>query len=94
MENNIPENTKAFGFINKDAEELYKTILVIVDAEFQNELVNVMEKNVTNEARAHSAGRISGLNDILRLLQSEREFMLKFRTDGNQSKPHQSPRVD
>ena len=90
----ISETTKAFGFVNKDAEELYKAVLVIVDTEFQNELINVMEKNVSNEARAHSAGRVSAFNDILRMLQAEREFMLKARIDGNQSKPHQSPLVD
>ena len=90
----LNETTRAFGFVNKDAEDLFKAILVIVDTEFQNELLQVMEKQCTNDARNFSSGRISAFNDILRLIQSEREYMLKLRMKENQTNPTQRPLRD
>lgn len=86
----IEETTKAFGFANKDAEELYKAVLVITDGEFQNEMEKVMNASTQGESRAHAAGRCSAFNDILRLFQANREFMLRSRIDGKQSNPSQT----
>jgi hypothetical protein len=86
----IDPNTKAFGFVNKDAEELYKAILVLTDAEFQNELEKVMNQTFVGEARVHAAGRCSAFNDMLRLFQANREYMTNARIDGKQSNPSQS----
>lgn len=86
----IDATTKAFGFANKDAEELYKAVLVLTDAEFQNELEKVMNQTFVGEARVHAAGRCSAFNDMLRLFQANREYMQKVRIDGKQSNPSQT----
>jgi environmental stress-induced protein Ves len=86
----IDSTTKAFGFANKDAEDLYKAVLILTDAEFQNELEKVMNQTFTGEARVHAAGRCSAFNDMLRLFQANRDYMLKARIDGKQSNPSQS----
>lgn len=86
----IDQNTKAFGFSNKDAEDLYKAVLIIVDTEFQNELTKLMDSANTGEGRAHSAGRCNALNDVLAQFQANRDFMLKARIDGKQSNTGQS----
>lgn len=83
-------NTKAFGFVNNDAEELYKAVLVLTDENFQNDLVSVMLPQTVGEARAHAAGRISAFNDMLRLFQANREYMLKLTMREKQSNPNQS----
>lgn len=86
----IDPNTKAFGFVNKDAEELYKAVLIITDENFQNDLVSVMLPQTTGEARAHAAGRVSAFNDILRLFQANRDYMLKVTLREKQSNPNQN----
>jgi hypothetical protein len=90
MHDNIDPNTKAFGFVNKDAEDLYKAVLVITDENFQNDLVNLMLPQTTGEARAHASGRVSAFNDILRLFQANRDYMLKATAREKQSNPSQS----
>jgi hypothetical protein len=86
----IDQNTKAFGFVNKDAEELYKSVLIITDENFQNDLVTLMLPQTTGEARAHAAGRVSAFNDILRLFQANRDYMLKVTLREKQSNPNQT----
>jgi hypothetical protein len=86
----IDPNTKAFGFVNKDAEELYKAVLIITDENFQNDLVSLMLPQTTGEARAHAAGRVSAFNDILRLFQANRDYMLKVTLREKQSNPNQT----
>jgi hypothetical protein len=87
---NIDPNTKAFGFVNNDAEELYKAVLVITDENFQNDLVSVMLPQTTGEARAHAAGRVSAFNDILRMFQANRDYMLKVTMREKPSNPNQT----
>lgn len=86
----IDPTTKAFGFANRDAEDLYKAVLVIIDTEFQNELEKLMSQGFVGEQRVHSAGRCSAFNELLAALQANRDFMLKARIDGKQSNPSQS----
>jgi hypothetical protein len=86
----VDQNTKAFGFVNKDAEELYKAVLIITDENFQNDLVSLMLPQTVGEARAHAAGRVSAFNDILRLFQANRDYMLKVTLREKQSNPNQN----
>lgn len=87
----IDPQTKAFGFVNSDAQELYNQVLVLLDTEFQNSLIQVMNPKVQGEERAHYAGAASAYNDALRLFQANREFMLKVRyPDEKQSNANQS----
>ena len=86
----IDQNTKAFGFANKDAEELYKSALLILDTEFQNALIQVMNPKVTGEEKAFVTGQMTAYNDALRLFQANREFMEKVRTGEKQSNAGQS----
>ena len=88
--NTIDPQTKAFGFVNKDAEELYTQILVLLDTEFQNSLLQVMNPKVQGEEKAHYAGAASAYNDALRLFQANRDFMLKVRTGEKQTNATQS----
>jgi len=83
-------NTKAFGFVNADAEELYKAVLVLCDEQFQNDLIRVMDPTCHGETRAHFSGRVSAFNDMLRLFQANREYMLKLTLRGKQTNPAQS----
>lgn len=89
MSEKIDENTQAFGFVNNDATKLYKACLVITDEMFQNDLIRVMDPNCVGEVRAHYSGRVSALNDILRLFQANREFMEKV-LQGKQANPDQN----
>ena len=86
----IDANTRSFGFVNKDAEELYNAVLVLLDAEFQNCLVTVMNPKVVGEEKAFAAGQVAAYNDALRLFQANREFMTKVRTGEKHAKPDQS----
>ena len=86
----IDQNTRAFGFVNKDAEEVYNAILVLLDAEFQNCLLTVTNPKVVGEEKAFAAGQITAYNDALRLFQANREFMTKVRTGEKHAKPDQS----
>ena len=86
----IDANTRSFGFVNKDAEELYNAVLVLLDAEFQNCLVTVMNPKVVGEEKAFAAGQVAAYNDALRLFQANRDFMMKARTGEKQSNPAQS----
>lgn len=85
----IDEYTKAFGFVNSDAEALFKAVLILTDEQFQNDLVRVMEAKVVGEEKAHYAGRVSALNDMLRLFQANRDLMRKVR-EGKQVNASQS----
>jgi hypothetical protein len=85
----IDENTKAFGFANADAEALYKAVLILTDETFQNDLIRVMEAKVVGEERAYYSGRISAMNDMLRLFQANRDLMNKVR-EGKQVNPTQN----
>jgi hypothetical protein len=89
MNQPIDESTKAFGFVNLDAEALYKAMLIIADENFQNDLLRVMDPKIIGEERAYYSGRISATNDILRLYQANREFMNKVR-EGKQTNPNQN----
>jgi hypothetical protein len=86
----IDANTRSFGFVNKDAEELYNAVLVLLDAEFQNCLVTVMNPKVVGEEKAFAAGQVAAYNDALRLFQANRDFMQKARTGEKQSNAAQS----
>ena len=86
----IDANTRSFGFVNKDAEELYNAVLVLLDAEFQNSLVTVMNPKVVGEEKAFAAGQVAAYNDALRLFQANRDFMLKVRTGEKHTKADQS----
>lgn len=86
----IDPQTKAFGFVNADAEELYKQVLVLLDTEFQNSLIQIMNPKIQGEERAHYAGAASAFNDALRMFQANREFMLKVRTGEKQTNATQS----
>ena len=88
--NTIDPQTKAFGFVNADAQELYTQVLVLLDTEFQNSLLQVMNPKIHGEERAHYAGVASAYNDALRMFQANREFMLKVRTGEKQSNAGQS----
>lgn len=90
MHDIIDPQTKAFGFVNADAEELYKQVLVLLDTEFQNSLIQVMNPKVQGEERAHYAGAASAYNDALRLFQANREFMTKVRTGEKHTNATQS----
>ena len=85
----MTEQEKAFGFVNKDAEELYKAVLILLDSEFQNALVRVMNPEIKDSERAYESGRVSAYNDALRLFQANREYATSFRTGETQSKPSQ-----
>lgn len=85
----IDANTKAFGFTNTDADSLYKAVLVITDENFQNDLIRVMEAKTVGEERAFYSGRVAAFNDLLRLFQANREFMMKVR-EGKQTNPSQN----
>jgi hypothetical protein len=89
MNEKIDPNTKAFGFVNVDAAELYKAALVITDEMFQNDLVRIMDPNCVGEVRAHYAGRVAAFNDVLRTFQANRDFMEKV-LQGKQANPDQS----
>lgn len=89
---NPDPNTEAFGFVNRDAEDLYKAVLVLTDEQFQNDLVRVMEPGCPNEQRAHYAGRVAAFNDMLRLFQANREYMLKLSSREKPSNPNQTAR--
>ena len=86
----LDENTRAFGFVNKDAEELYNAVLLLLDAEFQNALVTVMNSKVVGEEKAFAAGQVAAYNDALRLFQANRDYMMKLRTGEKQSNPNQT----
>mgnify|MGYP003345734413 FL=1 len=86
----LDENTRAFGFANKDAEELYNAVLLLLDAEFQNALVTVMNSKVVGEEKAFAAGQVAAYNDALRLFQANRDYMMKLRTGEKQSNPNQT----
>lgn len=85
----IDANTKAFGFTNTDADSLYRAVLVITDENFQNDLIRVMEAKTVGEERAFYSGRVAAFNDLLRLFQANREFMMKVR-EGKQTNPSQN----
>ena len=86
----LDENTRAFGFANKDAEELYNAVLLLLDSEFQNALVTVMNSKVVGEEKAFAAGQVAAYNDALRLFQANRDYMMKLRTGEKQSNPNQT----
>lgn len=86
----IDQNTRTFGFVNKDAEELYNSVLFLLDAEFQNCLITVMNPKVVGEEKAFAVGQITAYNDALRLFQANRDFMTKVRTGEKQSNSGQS----
>ena len=86
----LDENTRAFGFVNKDAEELYNAVLLLLDSEFQNALVTVMNSKVVGEEKAFAAGQVAAYNDALRLFQANRDYMMKLRTGEKQSNPNQT----
>ena len=85
----MTEQEKAFGFVNRDAEELYKAVLVLLDAEFQNSLVRVMNPEIKDSERSYESGRVSAFNDALRLFQANREYATTSRTGEKQSNPNQ-----
>lgn len=85
----MTEQEKAFGFVNKDADELYKAVLVILDTEFQNALVRVMNPEIKDSERAYESGRVSAFNDALRLFQANRDYATTARTGEKQSNPNQ-----
>ncbi len=85
----IDENTKAFGFSNTDATALYKAVLLITDENFQNDLIRVMEAKTLGEERAYYSGRVAAFNDLLRLFQSNKEYMDKVR-EGKHVNPSQN----
>ena len=85
----IDDNTKSFGFTNTDADALYKAVLVITDEKFQNDLIRVMEAKTVGEERAFYSGRVAAFNDLLRLFQANRDFMMKVR-EGKQTNPNQN----
>lgn len=86
----IDPNTRPFGFVNKDAEELYNAVLVLLDTEFQNALIQVMNPKVTGEEKAFASGQVTAFNDALRLFQANRELMVKVRTGEKQSNTGQT----
>ena len=53
--------------------EMFKSVLIVIDMSLQIELSRVMSASTTGEARAHSAGRLDALNDMLVELQSRRQ---------------------
>ena len=85
----MTEQEKAFGFVNRDAEDLYKAVLVILDTEFQNALVRVMNPEIKDSERAYESGRVSAFNDALRLFQANRDYATAARTGEKQSNPNQ-----
>jgi hypothetical protein len=85
----IDDNTKAFGFTNTDADALYRSVLVITDENFQNDLIRVMEAKTVGEERAFYSGRVAAFNDLLRLFQANRDFMTRVR-EGKQTNPSQN----
>jgi hypothetical protein len=69
-----------------EAEELFKEILVHVDAMLQREMLKVMDVGTKGEDRAHSAGRLDAFNDLLVDLQQRRAEALKPKHDQTEDK--------
>jgi len=64
-----------------EAGELFKAILVHVDAMLQREMLKVMDSGTKGEDRTHSAGRLDAFNELLVDLQQRREDALKPKQD-------------
>lgn len=64
---------KGFQFRTNEGEDLYKSILVVCDLALQIEMSKVMSPTTVGEARAHSAGRLDAINDMLLEFQRLRE---------------------
>jgi hypothetical protein len=59
-----------------EAGELFKAVLVHVDAMLQREMLKVMDVGTKGEDRTHSAGRLDAFNDLLVDLQQRRDEAL------------------
>jgi hypothetical protein len=70
----------AFRATDPNSEELFKAILIVIDYSLQIEMARVMSASTIGEARAHSAGRMDALNEILVHLQDRRDTALKTKT--------------
>lgn len=69
-----------------NCNEMFKAVLVVIDMSLQFELARVMSASTTGEARAHSAGRLDALNDMLVELQHRRDMAVSG-TNTAQTKP-------
>ncbi len=70
----------AFGATDPNSVELFKAVLVVIDYALQIEMARVMAPSTTGEARAHSAGRLDALNEMLVHLQDRRDAALNPKT--------------
>ena len=78
------------GFAQRDvpSEELFKSVLFVIDQMLQLEMGTVMSSSTKGEDRIHSAGRLDALNDALVVLQDRRSSALNPKADQtNDSKP-------
>lgn len=66
--------------------EMFKSVLIVIDASLQIELSKVMSPSTTGEARTHSAGRLDALNDMLVELQNRRQAAISG-TKASQTNP-------
>lgn len=64
-----------------EAEELFKEVLIHVDAMLQREMLRVMDAGTKGEDRAHSAGRLDAFNEVLVDLQQRRKEALNTKQD-------------
>lgn len=69
-----------------NCNEMFKAVLIVIDASLQFELARVMSVSTTGEARAHSAGRLDALNDMLVELQHRRDMAVSG-TNTSQTNP-------
>jgi len=77
---------RAFQEQSLHCNEMFKAVLVVIDVSLQFELARVMSAGTTGEARAHSAGRLDALNDMLVELQTRRDAAISG-TNATQTKP-------
>lgn len=66
-----------FGFENKN--ELWDTIMLILEHNAELETTNAVSGNVNSEKRIHLCGRSEATRDIITLLKSERERALELK---------------
>lgn len=78
----VPELLKAFNFRDKEAQDLYKAVLTVLDLALQIEMGKVMNANTLGEQRTHAAGRLDAINDVLVEFQKLRSEAEAKRTGG------------
>ena len=66
-----------FGFDSKN--QMWDTIMLILEHNYEIESTNAISGNVTGEKRIHLCGRAEATKDLINLLNSEREKALELK---------------